>query len=120
MAMSTMEAEYIVLAEAAKEAVFLQKLLTSLNLASNHPININLDSEAALNNVKNNVNYPRTKHINVRYHYICEVYNNSQISLSSRTCLRSSSRYPHQATPMTRTSRCSTHSQNYNEHSNFN
>ena len=82
IALSTMEAEYIALSDAAKEAIFLAKLLHSLKIDVNQPIPINIDSESALDHVKNNVKHSRTKHIDVRHHFIRQAYSNSQISLS--------------------------------------
>jgi len=81
--LSTMEAEYIALSDTTKEAIFLAKLLCSLKIdMSNQPIPINIDSESALNHVKNNVKHSRTKHIDVRHHFIRQAYSNGQIALS--------------------------------------
>jgi hypothetical protein len=74
VALSTMESEYIALSDAAKEAIFLRKLLSSLMVNLPHPTIINTDSESALDHVKNNVKHPRTKHIDTRHHYIRSVY----------------------------------------------
>jgi hypothetical protein len=74
IALSTMESEYIALTDAAKEAIFLHKLLDSLSFTIPHPTLIHTDSESALDHVKNNVKHPRTKHIDTRHHYIRSVY----------------------------------------------
>jgi hypothetical protein len=74
IALSTMESEYIALTDAAKEAIFLRKLLDSLSFTIPHPTLIHTDSESALDHVKNNVKHPRTKHIDTRHHYIRSVY----------------------------------------------
>ena len=75
--LSSMEAEYIELTDAAKEAIFLLKLLASLNMDINDPTIILIDSESALNHVKNNVKHARTKHIDTRFHYIRSIYASS-------------------------------------------
>ena len=72
-----MEAEYIELTDAAKEAIFLRKLLASLNMDINDPTMILTDSESALDHVKNNVKHARTKHIDTRFHYIRSIYASS-------------------------------------------
>ena len=74
VALSTMEAEYIALSDAAKEAIFLRKLLSSLQIHVSSPTLIKTDSDAALDHVKNNIKHPRTKHIDTRHHYIRSVY----------------------------------------------
>jgi hypothetical protein len=75
IALSTMESEYIAPTDAAKEAIFLRKLLDSLSLFTiARPTLIHTDSESALDHVKNNVKHPRTKHIDTRHHYIRSVY----------------------------------------------
>ena len=56
--LSSMEAEYIELTDAAKEAIFLRKLLASLNMDINDPTMILTDSESALDYVKNMSNTP--------------------------------------------------------------
>jgi len=79
--LSSMESEFMELSEAAKEAIFLRKLLESLNVTINNPTMILTDSQSALNHVKNNVKHARTKHIDTRFHYIREVYTSNQVDL---------------------------------------
>ena len=81
VAMSTMEAEYIVLSEAAKEAVYLRKLLSSINHPFLDPLIVLTDSQAARDNIKNNVKHSRTKDIATKYHYIREVYTKNYIDI---------------------------------------
>ena len=81
VALSSMEGEYLALTEAAKEAMFLRNLLSSLDLQQEHPTLILTDSEAALKHVKNNVNHPRSKHIDTRHHYIRHVFNSGDIDI---------------------------------------
>ena len=81
VALSSMEAEYMALTDAAKEAIFLHRLLTSLKFDVTDPFLIQTDSDSALKHVKNNINHPRTKHINRRHHYIREVYVNDEVNI---------------------------------------
>ena len=69
------------LTEAAKEAIFLRRLLTSLKFDINKPLLIQTDSDSTLKNVKNNVNHLRTKHINCRHHYIREVHGTNEVDI---------------------------------------
>ena len=69
-----MEAEYIALSDAAKEAIFLRKLARSIDLNVAAPTTINTGSDLALDHVKNNVKGLLTKHIDIRHHFIRSVY----------------------------------------------
>jgi hypothetical protein len=81
VALSTMESEYLALTEAAKEAQFLRKLLSSINIPQEQPTLILTDSESALKHIKNNVNHPRSKHIDTRHHYIRFAYNSGDVDI---------------------------------------
>ena len=81
IALSTMESEYMALSDAAKEAIFLLKLLRSLKVDISRPIIINTDSQSALDHVKNNVKHSRTKHIDVRHHFIRDACSSKHVTL---------------------------------------
>jgi transposase InsO family protein len=69
---STTEAEYVAAAGAAKEAIWLQLLLGELDLIGKEPVCLFLDNESAIRIVKNPEFHKRTKHIDIKYHYIRE------------------------------------------------
>ena len=69
------------LSDAAKEAIFLIKLLRSLKIDISQPIVINTDSQSALDHVKNNVKHSRTKHIDVRHHFIRDAFSSKHVTL---------------------------------------
>jgi transposase InsO family protein len=81
VALSTMESEYLALTETAKEAKFLRRLLLSMNVPQDAPTLILTDSDSALKHVKNNVNHPRSKHIDTRHHYIRFAYNSGDVDI---------------------------------------
>lgn len=69
VASSTVEAEYIALASATKEAIWLRKFLTELNFPSNsQPIKIYCDNKGAIDLTKNSLFHARTKHIDIVHH----------------------------------------------------
>nr|GEV33737.1 retrotransposon protein, putative, Ty1-copia subclass [Tanacetum cinerariifolium] len=72
VALSTIEAEYMALTEAVKEAIWLRGLLEELGEELN-TVAVNCDNQGAIYLSRNHVFYERTKHINVRYHFIREV-----------------------------------------------
>lgn len=72
VAVSTAEAEYVSLAEAVKEAMWLQQLADELDKNSVKSITINCDSQSAINLSESDGFNRRTKHIDVRHHFIRE------------------------------------------------
>ena len=69
VALSTTEAEYVALSLAAQEATWLQKLLTDLQMPT-EPIVIKEDNHGALALSRNPIVHSRTKHIDIRFHFI--------------------------------------------------
>ncbi|GJY90752.1 retrotransposon protein, putative, ty1-copia subclass [Tanacetum coccineum] len=72
VALSTTEAEYMALTEAVKEVIWLRGLLEELGVELN-TMAVNCDNQGAIHLSHNHVFHKRTKHINVRYHFIREV-----------------------------------------------
>jgi hypothetical protein len=69
VALSTCEAEYIALASATKEAVWLQRLLRELG-TDQESVTIFEDNQGAIALASNAVVNQRSKHIDVRYHFV--------------------------------------------------
>ncbi|GJV25727.1 retrotransposon protein, putative, ty1-copia subclass [Tanacetum coccineum] len=65
-------AEYMALTEAMKEAIWLKGLLGELGVELN-TVAVNCDNQDVIHLSRNHVFHKRTKHINVRYHFIREV-----------------------------------------------
>ncbi|XP_069361062.1 uncharacterized protein [Maniola hyperantus] len=81
IALSTAEAEYVSLSEAAKEAVFLRRFMAELTRKPCEAITLYTDSQSAMAIAQNPVHHQRTKHIDVRYQFIREAIENGEISL---------------------------------------
>ena len=82
VALSTSEAEYVALSFATQEVVWLRKLLiTDLKSTSQKPTVLMEDNQGAISIAKNPVAHARTKHIDIRYHYIREAVQNGTINL---------------------------------------
>ena len=81
-AQSSMEAEYMAVLEAAKQAIWIRHFLHSIgkemvyNMA---PMTIYEDNQGVIKLADNPVNHLKTKHIAVRYHTIQEHIANSKI-----------------------------------------
>ena len=66
--------------EAMKEAIWLQGLLDDLGIEQDL-LKINCDSISAIYLVKNQVYHARTKHIDVRFHFVREILEYGDIEL---------------------------------------
>ncbi|XP_056687282.1 secreted RxLR effector protein 161-like [Spinacia oleracea] len=69
VALSTTEAGYMALTEAEKEGMWLKRLVNDLGLHHDQAI-VYCDSLSAIYLAKDQVCHERTKHINVRYHFL--------------------------------------------------
>ena len=72
-ALSSTEAEYIALCAAAQETVWLRNLLADIGIKQSEATTVYGDNQGAICLSKNPKNHPRTKHIDVKYHYTREL-----------------------------------------------
>ena len=80
VALSTTEVEYIAMTEAVKEAIWLKGLLTELKVLE-HEVVIYSDSQSAIHLYKNPVFHERSKHIQVKYHFIRDMISQQMFKL---------------------------------------
>lgn len=71
VALSTTEAEFITLTEAIKEGVWLKGFLNDFGIAQGS-VRIFCDNQSAIDLSKNRQFHKRTKHINVKYNFVCD------------------------------------------------
>ena len=81
VALSTAESEYVALGEAAREAIYLRMLLKDLGQEQTEPTVIYEDNIAAEKLCKNNVHHSRTKHIDIKHHFIREIVEEKHIEI---------------------------------------
>jgi hypothetical protein len=81
VALSTSEAEYYAMGDAAKDCVFLRQLLEELGLGCAGPTVIFKDNKGCIGMVANPVSLDRSKHIRMRYHYIRELARDKVVSV---------------------------------------
>lgn len=72
--LSTTEAEYVAAAEAVKELVWLRRLLSDIKCRFDEPTVLQIDNQSAIILIKNPECYRKTKHIDIRYHFVKEKY----------------------------------------------
>lgn len=70
--LSSSEAEYVALAEAAKEVKFVYQLLQSMGMKIKTPIIVRVDNVGAIFMAENVAVSQRTKHIDVKYRFVQE------------------------------------------------
>ena len=78
VALSTTEAEYMAITEAVNEAIWLHGLLKELGVGQKQ-LEVYSDSQSAIHLAKNQVFHARTKHIDVRYHFVREILEEEEI-----------------------------------------
>ena len=66
--------------EAVKEAIWLQGLLKDLGVGQKQ-VELFCDSQSAIHLAKNQVFHARTKHIDVRYHFVREILEEEELIL---------------------------------------
>nr|GEX59404.1 putative ribonuclease H-like domain-containing protein [Tanacetum cinerariifolium] len=79
-ALSTTKAAYMAMIEAVKEASWLQGLLGELEISQKF-VTMHFDSQSAIHLAKNQVYHARTKHIDVRYHFIREILDEGEVRI---------------------------------------
>ena len=73
VALSTTEAEYMALAQAVKEGIWLNRLLGEIGHSPRLPITIHSDNQGAIDLTKNSMYHSRTKHIDIKHHFLRDV-----------------------------------------------
>ncbi len=81
-ATSTSEAEYVALSDSGKMAITLSNVLGELLGAIPSPVNIYEDNRAASLMAKGESSMKRSKHIDVRFHFIKELVNLGKITIT--------------------------------------
>ncbi|XP_073949053.1 uncharacterized protein [Choristoneura fumiferana] len=83
VATSTCEAEYVSLSSAMKEAVYLNSLLTEIGLSKFAQLTLHVDNQGAMCLANDPMFHSRSKHIDIRHHFIRGILkDNKSIELS--------------------------------------
>ena len=82
IALSTAEAEYVALGSATQEAIWLYQLLNDLKIDTKGSIEIMEDNQSTIAMAKSSVGHKRTKHIDIKHHFIRETVQTRKITLS--------------------------------------
>lgn len=82
VALSKNESEYMGLFDASKKAIYLRGFLEELEMRIVEPTPIFNDNQGAIKLAGNPVYHARSKHIDVRYHFVRESLTNGLISVN--------------------------------------
>lgn len=81
VAQSSAEAEYIATSDAVKETLWQRQLLTELTFPPTSGTVLRGDNETAIALAKNNILHNRTKHIDIRHHFLRDHIRSKEIDL---------------------------------------
>lgn len=81
VALSTTEAEYMAISAATQEAIWLNQLYAEINHGSVKPVKLFCDNRGAIEIAEIDVYRARTKHIDIRHHFIREKINDNTIKI---------------------------------------
>ena len=81
IALSSTEAEYMAITEADKEAIWIQSLYSEITGKEHKLQIIPVDNQGAMKLAKNPQFHNRTKHIDIRYHFIRETIESDLVEL---------------------------------------
>lgn len=81
VALSSTEAEYMALSEATKEATYLKRFLLDIDFDEMAQVKILCDNNGARKLAENPVFHNRSKHIDVRHHYVREVLEGGELQI---------------------------------------
>jgi hypothetical protein len=81
IAQSNAKAKYIVASVASREAIWLRKLLSDLFSAKLEPTVIHCDNQSCIKLSENPVFHDRSKHIEMRYHYVRDMVQKNILSI---------------------------------------
>jgi hypothetical protein len=79
--LSTCEAEYVAASSCVYHSLWLRKLLKEMNF-SQKATGIRVDNKSAIELAKNPVHHERSKHIDVRFHFIREYVKNDDVEMT--------------------------------------
>lgn len=81
VATSTTEAEFVAASTASREVLWARQLLFELGRQQQMPTKVYIDNQAAIKLVLNQQIHAKTKHIDVTYMFVRDIYNNREIDV---------------------------------------
>ena len=82
VALSTTEAEYMALAQVTKEAIWIRRFLSEINTDLPTKMIVYSDNQSAISLCRNSTFHARTKHIDIRHHFLREKVESGELEIS--------------------------------------
>jgi hypothetical protein len=82
VALSSTESEHIGLTHASKEILWVRQFLGEIFFKFQTPSQLYFDNQGAIALARNNKYHARSKHIDIRYHFICQVLERNDIDIT--------------------------------------
>ena len=82
IALSTTEAKYIAMTHAAKEALWLRTFIVEITRPLTCPVTLYCNNQSAISISKNDQYHARTKHIDIRHHFIRDAAENRLLTVA--------------------------------------
>ena len=82
VALSSAEAEYMAISAATQEAKWIRQVLAELHHGMSSGIKLFSDNQSAIDIAKNDTQHSRTKHIDIRHHFIRDSVQAGEIDIS--------------------------------------
>ena len=82
IALSSTEAKYMALCQAAKDSVWMVDFLKDLGISVQDSMVVNADNQGSIALAKNPVFHNRLKHIDIQYHFTRDLVKGKRISLN--------------------------------------
>jgi len=82
--LSSCEAEYIASGEAACQCLWLEYVLKDLKINYKRPIQMFVDNKSAIDLSKNPVCHRKSKHIETKYHFLCDQVMKNRIDIFTK------------------------------------
>ena len=81
VAKSSMEAEYMAASASASEIKWLRTFFSELSFTLQLPTLLCIDNQSAITSAHSQSIHSRTKHIDIHYHYICELITSNKVQV---------------------------------------
>jgi len=82
VSLSSTEAKYRVLIDAAKDTTYFRRLMNELRIDTQEPTQLMNDNQSCIKLVKNPVMHAKTKHIELQHYFICEAAAAGNVSIN--------------------------------------
>ena len=79
--LSTTEAEFVAACEATKEIIWARRLMSELTKINAQVPKLKIDNQSAIRLIKNPDVHQRSKHIDIKFYFIREKYQNNEMKL---------------------------------------